>query len=103
VSTEPIDRDSLELVLLEQRRDGESTFNRGLVAVALVPISIVGGLALAMAVDSFVPIVLAAFYTILGGCVGALWTFAGFLKLRRAKRELRELDEMRLPKARLLT
>jgi Flp pilus assembly protein TadB len=99
VSTE---RQSVELVLLEQQRDAQAMANRGLVAVALVPISIVGGIMSAMWLDSFMPIVIAALYATLGGCLGLLWLIAGFVRSRNAKRELRELDESRLPKARLL-
>jgi len=70
--------------------------------VALVPISIVGGLMASMWTDSFLPIVLAALYATIGGCLGLLWLLAGFVRAHHAKRELRELDENRLPKARLL-
>ncbi len=89
-------------MLLEQQRDAQAMANRGLVAVALVPISIVAGLMTSMWLDSFLPIVIAALYATLGGCLGVLWLIAGFVRIRGAKRELRELDDRRLPKARLL-
>lgn len=76
--------------------------NRGLVAVALVPLSIVAGIMSAMWLDSFLPIVLAALYSTIGGCLGLLWLTAGFVRSHHAKRELRQLDEARLPRARLL-
>jgi hypothetical protein len=95
--------EGVKFALLEQHRDAELDFNRGVVALVLVPIAVFAGLMLGIWIDSFLPLVVAALYTIVGGCFGVLWFFTGMVKLRRAKRELRELEDSRLPKARLLT
>jgi hypothetical protein len=97
---------NLEVVkvgLLDEQHHAEREFNRGVVTLALVPITVFAGLMLGLWLDSFLPLVVAALYTIVGGCFGVLWFFTGMVKLRRARRELRELEDSRLPKARLLT
>jgi hypothetical protein len=89
--------------LLDEQREAERAFNRGVVALVLVPIAVFGGLMLGIWLDSFLPLLVAALYTIAGGCFGVLWFFTGMVKLSRLRRELRELEDSRLPKARLLT
>lgn len=76
--------------------------NRGFIAIALIPILIVSSLLIAASFDTFTPIVVAALYAICGGAIGLVWLGAGLVRGRNVRRELRELDEGRLPKARLL-
>jgi hypothetical protein len=97
---------NLEVVkgaLLDEQHEAELEFNRGVVALVLVPIAVFAGLMLGIWLDSFLPLLVAALYTVVGGCFGVLWFFTGMVKQRRAERELRELEDSRLPKARLLT
>jgi hypothetical protein len=97
---------NLEVVkgaLLDEQHEAELEFNRGVVALVLVPIVVFAGLMLGLWFDSFLPLVVSALYTIVGGCFGVLWFFTGLVKQRRANRGLRELEDSRLPKARLLT
>jgi hypothetical protein len=97
---------SIEVVkgaLLDEQHEAELEFNRGVVALVLVPIAVFAGLMLGIWLDSFLPLFVAALYTIVGGCFGVLWFFTGMVRLGRARRELRELEDSRLPKARLLT
>jgi hypothetical protein len=101
-----VSTESLELAktaLLDERRDAERSFNRGLAAIAMVPVGVYGGVMLGIWLDSFLPIVIAALYTMVGGCFGGVSLLTSIFKLRRTKRELRELEDSRLPKARLLT
>jgi Flp pilus assembly protein TadB len=97
---------NLEVVkgaLLDEQHEAELEFNRGVIALVLVPIAVFAGLMLGIWLDSFLPLLVAALYTVVGGCFGVLWFFTGMVKQRRAERELRELEDSRLPKARLLT
>jgi Flp pilus assembly protein TadB len=97
---------NLEVVkgaLLDEQHEAELEFNRGVVTLVLVPIAVFAGLMLGIWLDSFLPLLVAALYTVVGGCFGVLWFFTGMVKQRRAERELRELEDSRLPKARLLT
>ena len=76
-----------KLVLLGSSATRQAMANRGLVAVALVPISIVAGVLSGIVARLVLPIVIAALYATLGGCLGLLWLIA---RLRpRSRRQAR--------------
>jgi hypothetical protein len=95
------DREAAQLVWVEQRCRAEATLNRGVLALALVPVGLAAGGGVAMAIGSHVALVLAAMYTVFGGFLGVLWLVTGLLRVTRATRALRALDE-RIPTARLV-
>ena len=96
------DRQSIELVLLDQEREARSLVNRGCIAIALVPVLVAASVLLGTWLDSFTPIIAAALYAVCGGTLGSFWLAAGLLRGYRARRELRELMDTRIPEARLL-
>lgn len=96
------DPQSVELVLLDQERDARALVNRGCVTIALIPILVSVSLLIGASFDTFMPVVVAALYAVCGGMLGSLWLGAGLLRGFRARRELRELMDSRIPKARLL-
>jgi uncharacterized membrane protein len=100
VSTD--DYNSAQLALVEQRCEAETTLNRGVLALALVPVLLAVGLGISVVIDAFWPLAIGTMYTVFGGFLGILWLSTGLFRVTRASRELRRLDE-RIPTARLLT
>jgi len=96
------DRQSLELELVERERGARALVARGCLAILLIPALVGISVLLGTAFDSFMPLVIAALYTVFGGALGTIWLAAGVIRGRGVKRELRELLDSRIPRARLL-
>jgi hypothetical protein len=92
----------VELVLLDDQLSARRTIYRSIAALAGVPIIVMFALVAGIWIDAFVPMVFAAFYSLIAGVVGTLGLGVGTVRMVRAKRGLRELAEARIPTARAL-
>ena len=89
--------------MLDRQLEARTMARRGFVTVALIPPAISVGILLSAWLDAATPIVLAGLYTFFGGLAGATWLGVGLFRGHRAKRQLDELLDEAIPRARLLT
>lgn len=93
--------------LVRQQREARAVINRGMVMLAIVPLSFLGAIVLALTVQSVTATVLAflgaATYALVG-CIGGLAMMtSGAVDHRRLGKQLRELDAPhQLPPARVV-
>ena len=99
MSTELVDIAKLQ----DEQKQAKSTIIRGFLLVILVPIVVAFGVLFSSMSDSFGPLLIASLYTVIGGAVGVASLVAGALRSRLASKQLLEIEEARIPKARLLT
>jgi hypothetical protein len=93
--------------LVRQQQDARATIHRGVVMLAMVPLTILGAIVLALTVHSVTATVLAflgtAAYALIGSIGGLAMMTSGAVDHRRIGKQLRDLDAPRqLPTARVV-
>lgn len=93
--------------LVRQQQDARATINRGVMMLAMVPLTILGAIVLALTVHSVTATVIAflgaATYALIGSIGGLALMTSGAVDHRRMGKQLRELDAPRqLPAARVV-
>lgn len=100
-------RAEAEVQLELQHQAARKTINRGIFMLAMVPVSVVFGVIVALGIGNttvaIVALVSAFMYSLIGGIGGIGMILAGSFEHRRVGKELRELTDARLlPVARVV-
>lgn len=86
-----------------QRTNARATISRAISMLLLVPVVVVTTIGICAATESFLPLIFAALYTVIGGFGGFVLLSLGLVRNQLAARELARLDERyQLPEARVV-
>lgn len=85
-----------------ERTDGRSSIARGAILLVSIPIVSFAALLVAGSLRSIAPLLIAGAFAIVGGAAGIVSIGVGILQERGAAKALRQLEDDRLPEARLL-
>jgi len=105
VSTKELDSPELSgryARLQLERTNGRSSIARGAILLVSIPIVSFAALLVASGLRSIAPLLIAGAFAIIGGAAGIVSVGVGILQERGAAKALRQLEQDRIPEARLL-
>lgn len=85
-----------------ERTNGRSSIARGAILLVSIPIVSFAALLVASGLKSIAPLLIAGAFAIIGGAAGIVSVGVGILQERGAAKALRQLEQDRIPEARLL-